>query len=55
MKLLVCLLAVAFAMSLSVFAQQDNTSQTQSDQSAAKAATQGYGQGGWRQVRFRQR
>lgn len=37
-NLLVCLLAVAFAMSLNVFAQQDNNmSQTQSDQSAAKA------------------
>jgi hypothetical protein len=37
-NLLVCLLAVAFAMSWSAFAQQDNNmSQTQSDQSAAKA------------------
>jgi hypothetical protein len=37
-NLLVCLLAVAFAMSLNVFAQQDNSmSQSQSDQSAAKA------------------
>jgi hypothetical protein len=37
-NLLVCLLAVAFATSWSAFAQQDNNmSQTQSDQSAAKA------------------
>jgi hypothetical protein len=37
-NLLVCLLAVAFAMNWSAFAQQDNNmSQTQSDQSAAKA------------------
>jgi hypothetical protein len=37
-NLLVYLLAVTFAMSLSVFAQQDNTmSQTQSDQAGAQA------------------
>jgi hypothetical protein len=43
-KLMICLLAVTFAMSLSAFAQQDNSmsqdhnmSQTQADQSAAKA------------------
>jgi uncharacterized protein YxeA len=43
-KLMVCLLAIAFAMSLTAFAQQDNNasrnnnmSQMQADQSAAKA------------------
>jgi hypothetical protein len=37
-KLMVCLLAVTFAMSLTAFAQQDNNmSQTQADQMGAKA------------------
>ncbi|MGA8270940.1 MAG: hypothetical protein WB919_05225, partial [Candidatus Sulfotelmatobacter sp.] len=43
-KLMVCLLAIAFALSLTAFAQQDNNasqnnnmSQAQADQSAAKA------------------
>jgi hypothetical protein len=36
-KLMVCLLAVTFAMSLTAFAQQDNMSPTQSDQMAPKA------------------
>jgi hypothetical protein len=37
-KLMVCLLALTFAMSLTAFAQQDNNmSQTQSDQASAKA------------------
>ncbi|HZW81570.1 MAG TPA: hypothetical protein VFF50_13935 [Candidatus Deferrimicrobiaceae bacterium] len=38
-KLMVCLLAVTFAMSLTAFAQQDNNnmSQTQTDQMAPKA------------------
>lgn len=38
-KLMVCLLAITFAMSLTAFAQQDNNnmSQTQADQMAPKA------------------
>jgi hypothetical protein len=36
-KLMVCLLAVTFAMSLTAFAQRDNMSPTQSDQMAPKA------------------
>jgi hypothetical protein len=37
-KILVCVVALTFAMSLAAFAQQDNSmSQTQADQSAAKA------------------
>ena len=38
-KLMVCLLAITFAMSLTAFAQQDNNnmSQTQTDQMAPKA------------------
>jgi Ni/Co efflux regulator RcnB len=42
-KLMICLLAVTFAMSLTAFAQQDsmsqdhNTAQTQADQAGAKA------------------
>jgi hypothetical protein len=37
-KLMICLLAFTFAVSLTAFAQQDNNmSQTQADQSAAKA------------------
>jgi predicted lipoprotein with Yx(FWY)xxD motif len=37
-KVMVCLLALTFAMSLTAFAQQDNNmSQTQADQGAAKA------------------
>jgi hypothetical protein len=37
-KLMACLLALTFAMSLTAFAQQDNNmSQTQSDQASAKA------------------
>jgi len=37
-KLMVCLLALTFAMSLTAFAQQDtNMSQTQADQASAKA------------------
>jgi hypothetical protein len=37
-KLMICLLALTFAMSLTAFAQQDNNmSQTQADQGAAKA------------------
>ena len=38
-KLMICLLAVAFAMSLTAFAQQDNNNmaQTQADQAGAKA------------------
>jgi hypothetical protein len=37
-KMMICLLALTFAMSLSAFAQQDNNmSQTQADQGAAKA------------------
>jgi hypothetical protein len=37
-KIMVCVLALTFAMSLTAFAQQDNSmSQTQADQSAAKA------------------
>ena len=37
-KLMVCLLALTFAMSLTAFAQQDNNmSQSQSDQMSAKA------------------
>jgi len=37
-KLMICLLALTFAMSLTVFAQQDNNmAQTQADQGAAKA------------------
>jgi hypothetical protein len=37
-KLMICLLALTFAMSLTAFAQHDNSmSQTQADQGAAKA------------------
>jgi len=37
-KLMICLLALTFAMSLTAFAQRDNNmSQTQADQGAAKA------------------
>ena len=38
-KLMICLLALTFTMSLTAFAQQDNNnmSQTQADQGAAKA------------------
>ena len=37
-KLLICLLAITFAMSLTAFAQQDDKmSQTQADQASAKA------------------
>jgi len=37
-KLMVCLMALTFAMSLTAFAQQDNSmSQTQADQAGAKA------------------
>src|SRR5260370_29292096 len=37
-KVMICLLALTFAMSLTAFAQQDNNmSQTQADQGAAKA------------------
>jgi hypothetical protein len=37
-KVMICLLALTFAMSLSAFAQQEsNMSQTQADQGAAKA------------------
>jgi hypothetical protein len=36
-KMMVCLLALTFAMSLTAFAQQDNMSQTQADQAGAKA------------------
>jgi predicted lipoprotein with Yx(FWY)xxD motif len=37
-KLMICLLALTFAMSLTAFAQQDNNmAQTQADQGAAKA------------------
>lgn len=37
-KLMLCLLAVTFAMSVTVFAQQDNNmGQTQADQAGAKA------------------
>jgi hypothetical protein len=37
-KLMVCLLALTFAMSLTAYAQQDNNmSQTQTDQASAKA------------------
>ena len=37
-KLMICLLAVTFAMSLTAFAQQDNNmAQTQADQAGAKA------------------
>lgn len=37
-KVLVCLLALTFAMTLTAFAQQDNNmSQTQADQASAKA------------------
>ena len=37
-KVMVCMLALTFAMSLTAFAQQDNNmSQTQADQGAAKA------------------
>jgi hypothetical protein len=37
-KIMVCVVALTFAMSLAAFAQQDNSmSQTQADQSAAKA------------------
>jgi hypothetical protein len=37
-KLMICLLALTFAMSLNAFAQQDNNmSQNQSDQTSAKA------------------
>ncbi|MFZ0200034.1 MAG: hypothetical protein WB523_08075 [Candidatus Sulfotelmatobacter sp.] len=36
-KLMVCLLAVAFAMSFTAFAQQNDMGQSQSDQAGAKA------------------
>ena len=36
-KVMICLLALTFAMSLTAFAQYDNKSQTQADQGAAKA------------------
>ena len=36
-KVMVCLLALTFAMGMTAFAQQDTNSQTPSDQAAAKA------------------
>ena len=58
-KLMLCLLAVTFAMSLSVFAEQDNNmAQTQADQCRSPGSAhdaEGYGQGRRRQVHVRQR